>query len=162
LRPGRGGSNGFDEVGMPDTAQVRTMIAAPDPVSFDREFRRVTHACVHGRVVVHTFDIYNDNAEWKRRGDAQVGDGRSRTVAVYGDFEAEMQEGLIELAQASGGFFHSGATLKPMTGIVERSGFLYTLGYASAGGKPGEFRKIRVKCKRKGVELRYRAGYFGN
>ena len=39
----------------------------------------------------------------------------------------------------------------------------YTLAYTPAAAKKkDEFRKIKVECKRKGVKLRYRDGYFAN
>ena len=45
--------------------------------------------------------------------------------------------------------------------MIEGNRFVYVLGYRSPPGKEGAFRKIKVKCLRKGVTLRHRSGYLG-
>ena len=48
-----------------------------------------------------------------------------------------------------------------MASIPQRTSYIYTLGYPSpATSKKRGFRKIKVKCTRRGVTLYHRAGYF--
>ncbi len=132
--------------------------------SFHKEFQRVAHACIRNRVIFHTFDIYNFDAAANRDRSVAFSDRRPpRVVAhAYRDFAAELNDGLIRLAEESGGEFHSNSTLNdPLGKMLQEPQFFYVLGYQSPEGKSGEFRKIKVKVKRRGVKLRYRGGYFG-
>lgn len=132
--------------------------------SFEKEFRRVVHACIRNRVIFHTFDIYNFDAAANRDRSVAFSDrGPRRTVAQsYRDFAAELNDGLIRLARESGGRFHSNTTLSdPLARMFHEPQYIYVLGYQSPTGKAGAFRKIKVKVKRRGIKLRYRGGYFG-
>jgi VWFA-related protein len=140
---------------------VRSIDLLPQPRSFEPELRRVVHACVRGRVVFHTFDIFTFGAEEFRRADPAFDSAPEEAVRLHGEARAESIAGLAELAQETGGTFHSGKTLKPMTGVLDQTLFLYTLGYSSPEGKPGAYRKIKLKCRRKGIRLLHRGGYFG-
>ena len=146
---GRGATGNFDWV--PDSSSRRS--------SFKEEFNRVVHACVRNRVVFHTFDIYNFNLDQRRRTSVRFDRNSSRVVTVYQDHARELNGGLIELADQSGGYFHSGPDLGNLTSVMDGTRFIYALGYQSPSGKR-EFRKIRVKCKRKGVRLLHRSGYL--
>ena len=143
-----------------DPPQLDGMTPLRSARSFAVPFRRVIDACLRNRATFHTFDMYNFNLGGERKSDARLIHGSARAAGVHKTFRAELNEGLIELAEQSGGFFHSGATLRPMRSVVDRSRFVYTLGYSSPSGKPEKFRKIKVKCKRRGVDVRYRSGYF--
>jgi VWFA-related protein len=133
----------------------------PEPRDFEPDLRRVVHACVSARVVFHTFDIYSFGAEEFRRADPAFEAAPEAAVRLHGEARADNAGGLAELAEETGGTSYSGKTLKPMTGVLDQTAFLYTLGYSSPPGKPGAYRKIKLKCRRKGVSLLYRGGYFG-
>lgn len=135
--------------------------ALPAPRSLEAEFRRVVHACVSARVVFHTFDLFSFDTAESRRADPALAGATRESVRLHVDARAERTRGLASLSENSGGTFFSGLTLKPMAGVLDRSRFVYVLGYTSPDGKPGDYRKIKIKCRRKGVELLYRRGYFG-
>ncbi len=129
-----------------------------------RDFRRVLHACIRNRVVFHTFDIFNHSSEFNRAFDISSGGAPAAAVRrAYRDYRFEITEGLRVLAEESGGsFFQTGTLQGPMKKVLGRNRFFYVLGYDSPDGKPGEYRKIKIKIKRRGVKLRYRTGYFGS
>ena len=129
----------------------------------DEEFQKVVHACIKNRIIFHTFDIYNGNIEGRRALGVEF-QGASRSVSgAYRNFESDITMGLRELSDQSGGSFNQTATLGPaMQKTITRNNFFYVLGYESPEGKPGKFRKIKIKSKRKGVKFRYRKGYFGS
>ena len=64
-----------------------------------------------------------------------------------------------DLATGTGGTFQT--YIKEMRPLLEGNRFVYVLGYAKPAGKPGKLRKIKVKCTRKGIQLRHRTGYIG-
>lgn len=133
----------------------------PDPPSFEREFRRVIHACVSRRVAFHTIDLYNGGTLQNRELDPSLPVASERVLGAYATYREETTSGLLALATASGGFRYSGATLDPMDDVIRQTCRIYVLGYRSPAGDPGKYRRIQLKCKRKGVELRHRTGYFG-
>lgn len=109
------------------------------------DFRQVLHACVANRVMFNTVHFYKGN---------YVGDMQSEFIKRNG-------QGLLELAEKSGGKFHQTGDLKT---VIERdlqqNRYFYVLGYESKKGRKGSYRRISVKCKRRGVKLRYRDGYY--
>jgi len=128
--------------------------------SYEDEFRRVAHACIRNRVVFHTFDAFNRDMADQR----QLTSGRNLSRAVvnaYRTYIDELNGGLRKLAEESGGrFVTTSSVVGPMLDIVSQPQFIYVLGYQSPPGRDG-FRNIKIKCKRRRVELRYRSGYFG-
>ncbi len=128
---------------------------------YETHFQKVVHACVRNRVMFHTFDLFNH----KLNRDAKdlSNEGLPKIIKhAYRDFGKELNEGLISLAQESGGRFFSGdSLLEPMTRLVEEPRIIYVLGYESPSGKSGKYRTIKIKCKRKDVALNHRKGYFG-
>jgi len=129
----------------------------------EEDFQKVVHACIKNRIIFHTFDIYNGNIESQRALGVEF-QGASRNVSsIYRGFESDITMGLRELADESGGSFTQTPTLGPaMKKTIEKNNFFYVLGYESPDGKPGKFRKIKIKSKRRGVKFQYRKGYFGN
>ncbi len=130
------------------------------------DFRQVLHACIKNRVIFHTFDVLNRTEIMKREAGIETrGVPSSQVLRTYRDFAFDISDGLRSLAEESGGNYFQAARLKGvMNKTMERSRYFYVLGYDSpTGGKPGKFRKIKIKLKkkRKGVTLRYRKGYFG-
>lgn len=74
------------------------------------------------------------------------------------------EDALREYADISGGQFFSfkkePELLKAMESFRQFVGSQYTLAYSPTIAKKSTFRKIKVECKRKGVKLRYREGYW--
>lgn len=75
------------------------------------------------------------------------------------------EDALREYAQLSGGQFFSfrkePELLRALESFRAYVRSQYTLAYApSASKKKSEWRKIKVECKRKGIKLRYREGYW--
>ena len=135
------------------------------PKSYEDEFRAVVHACTRNRVVFHTFDLFNFQRERNRQDDLfhQSGKPVKLLANAHRQYGVEMQEGLTRLAEDSGGRFAAGISLGgPLKSILNERQFIYVLGYESPQGKPGKYRKIKIKCKRRGVTLRYRKGYIGS
>ena len=127
------------------------------------DFNRVIHACIKNRVIFHTFDVYNTDADHRRLMSAEhSGLASGSLTRLYCDYSNEVAEGLRDLADQSGGTFSQARALKgPMNRILEENRYFYVLGYTSPTGKPGKFRKIKLKVKKKGVKLQYRKGYYG-
>lgn len=130
--------------------------------SMEDEFRRVTHACIRNRVVFHTMDIYGVVDE-VRSVHARYFHGKNpETKVFYRDYLSSYTTGLTTLAKESGGFhLRAPSLVNSISKVIPRLRFSYLLAYPSPDGKPGKFRNIKIKCKRKGVELHYRQGYFG-
>lgn len=74
------------------------------------------------------------------------------------------EDALREYADISGGQFFSfhkePELLKAMEGFRQFVQSQYTLAYTPAVAKKSAFRKIKIDCRRKGVKLRYRQGYW--
>lgn len=147
--------------GVPGMDRPQMPAAPPSLRSFEGEFARVLDACARRQVVFHTFDLYNFGMASARQADPQFRDASPGHLAAYRAFVQERAGGMTELAEATGGAFHSGPTLAELGEVLEGTRFLYILGYTSPPGKQGAYRKIKVKCARKGVELTHRRGYFG-
>lgn len=128
--------------------------------SLEKEFRKVTHACIRNRVVFHTMDIYS-NANEIRFVPGELGQLRG-LENLFRDYHRSLSVGLSILADESGGFHMRAPNLTDnLTKVVPRLKYSYVFGYTSPDGKPGKYRKIKIKCKKKGVKLHYRRGYFG-
>lgn len=129
------------------------------------EFSRVLHACIKNRVIFNTIDIFNgDTGETSRmtRGASLNRDVSSQTSFIYNSYKTEIASGIAELAEESGGrFFQTFSMENPLQKIFNEDRFFYQIGYNSPSGKPGRLREIKIKCKRKGVKLYYRKGYYG-
>jgi VWFA-related protein len=131
----------------------------PAAPSVEQEFQQVVDRCLRNRVVFHTFDVLNFNREAARRTNGAQPFRRPAALAIHRRYGEELNRGLDELAERSGGVFYSGPNLERMGTLMEVGRVVYTLGYKSPPeGKP--FRKIKIKCKRKGVRLLYRPGYY--
>jgi VWFA-related protein len=132
----------------------------PAAPSVEEEFQRVVDLCLRNRVVFHTFDVLNYSREGSRQIDGRFGGTRRPgAVAIHRRYGDELNRGLDELAGRSGGVFYSGPNLERMSTLMDVGRFVYTLGYNSPPeGKP--FRRVKIKCKRKGVRLLHRPGYF--
>lgn len=129
-----------------------------------KDFQRVIHACIKNRVIFHTFDIFNADESLRRATSAAFSGSSARVTSAYRNYSFEVADGPRELAEESGGdFFKGGSLTKAMNRTLERNRFFYVIGYNSPKRvKPGGFRKIKIKVKRKKVKLRYRRGYFGS
>jgi Ca-activated chloride channel homolog len=82
--------------------------------------------------------------------------------------EAKQGEGLLQsLADASGGYAFFPKTLSDLGHVMEKLQRVITSQYSLAyhptnTNMNGAWRSIVITCKRKGVKLRYRTGYFAS
>lgn len=129
--------------------------------SMEEEFKKVTHACIRNRVVFHTFDIFGIANEQSSVHHRSISGKNSRTARFHKSYLRSYSAGLSTLATESGGFHLRAPDFgNGLSKVLPKLGFYYLVGYASPEGKPGKYRKIKIKCKRRGVELNYRRGYF--
>jgi len=128
----------------------------------ERAFRDLLHLSLAKRVVINSFDVFNRREALTFRDASR----RNRDAAIERAFETysqEMGSGLLSLAEETGGeLFQTFRVATGMNRIIERGRFYYQIGWQSPPGRAGKWRKINVRCKRKGVELIHRSGYFGN
>lgn len=131
--------------------------------SFQREFERVVGVCTANRVAFHSLNIFLSANETSA---SLV--GRPRNIGARNEladlFRASLYEdlqGLAQLSELTGGMLSRGSDMtQVLTEWVPRVRVSYLLGYQSLGEKLDQFRKITVRCKRKGVTLHYRKGYY--
>ena len=147
-------------------AKINTSVSTVRrPKSFEDEFRAVINSCTRNRVVFHAFDLFNFQRDRDRLDDLhhQSGKPSKLQVEAHRQYGVEMQEGLARLAEDSGGRFAAGVSLGgPLKSVLNERQYIYVLGYESPPGKEGKFRSIKIKCKRRGIKLRYRKGYIGS
>ncbi len=75
---------------------------------------------------------------------------------------ANLQEPLIELAEATGGasILNTLSFEKALAGLAEDFDSFYSLGYRSRHGGDGKYHKLEVKVKREGLKVRHRTGFL--
>jgi VWFA-related protein len=129
------------------------------------EFSRVLHACIKNRVIFNSIDIFNGDTGQNRRftqAHSLNPNVNNQVGTIYNSYKMEIASGIAELAEESGGrFFQSFTLTNPIQKVIDEDRFFYQIGYQSPEGRPGRFRKIKIKVKRKGVKLYYRQGYYG-
>ena len=144
---------------IPDGTPADPFLPFPTLRGFGAELQRVVAGCATSRVVFHAFDVFNFGIEEQRLVDASLPKSSGTIHRSYRWYREEHQEGLVNLVEETGGTFW--LSLRKLRPVVEGNRFVYVLGYRSPPGKEGAFRKIKVKCRRKGVSLRHRSGYVG-
>lgn len=129
-------------------------------VNFTNQFNRVAHAAMANRIIFHSFRFGGQN-QFDRMG-ADHGDGglSEDSSMFFGLFSEEMNRGLRQLSETTGGRFVPESALGPsLDRVLNDHSFHYVIGYPKPSGRK-RFRKITVDCKREGVVLSYRSGYF--
>ena len=151
------GSNAIERNSLEDMASPQSHLR------IDGDFNRVMHACIKNRVIFNTFDLFHGAYSVKRRSSVETsGISSQALIDAFSDYQRDMDHGLIELAEKSGGRFHLAASLKDTAlETLDQNRFFYVLGYNSPPGKSGKYRNIKIKVQRKKTELLYRTGYFG-
>jgi len=89
--------------------------------------------------------------------------GNRRIIPEIPDSVSTNQQVLYALAKGTGGFeiFNTNDFLKGLNKVAKEMNQYYNLGYTPPNQThDGSYRKIKVKVERKGVEVRYRTGYF--
>ena len=146
-----------------DSLQIAETMTLPSASSFHKEFQKVVHACTRNRVVFHSLDLFS-NAQENASGLDVAGFKRNQADEIrkfYSEYLRAQSMGLERLATTSGGFYARSPNMKHTIDLwMPRLQHAYLLGYASPEGKPGKYRKIKIKCKKRGTELHYRRGYF--
>jgi len=146
-----------------DGLQIAETMTMPLPRSFHKDFQKVVHACTRNRVVFHSLDIFTNAQENAITLDVRgLNRGQGDQLRKFhSEYLRENSLGLERLATTSGGFYSRSPSLKKTINLwMPRLRYAYLLGYASPEGKPGKYRKIKIKCKRKGTTLHYRRGYY--
>jgi hypothetical protein len=110
-------------------------------------------------VVFHTFDIYHFGLEQLQRSDVERTRPAEASLPSYRAYLEELGHGMTEIAEETGGAFHIGPVLHDLDDVLEGTRFVYILGYTVPPAKEEGYRKIKVKCLRKGVTLAHRRGY---
>lgn len=130
--------------------------------SYEKDFRRLFHYCIKNRIVFNTYNIFNSERVVDRKLDSQFRNYSRGILDSYRTYSVSQNKGLSTLAKESGGEHFSGMNLmSDMMRTYKKSQHVYVLGYPSPKGKKGKYRKIQVKCKRSGVKLLHRGGYYG-
>ena len=122
-------------------------------------YRRVAHAALANRTVLHTFSLPNKGNRNEAQYDGQGLSGKAEQF--HQQFQLGLDKGMSNLASTTGGIHRFGQNLpNDLNKTINETGFYYVLGYNVKPGKPKKFRKITVKCRRKDVVLRHRSGYY--
>lgn len=132
------------------------------PVSMENDYRMLADAALSNRIVVHSFNIGEDpKSSSSRTTLANANYQGLNTERIYFSYERELNNGLAGLAKATGGSHRkSGNLAEDVDKTLAENAFYYVLAYERPKVSSKKFRKVRVKCTRKGVTLKYRNGYF--
>ena len=150
-----------DTKGVPYPLPLEAAAPPARLVSFEAAFDHLLDVCARSQVVFHTFDIFHFGFEQGRQTAAEFQSGPGPSLPAYRTYLQELGHGMMEVAEETGGAFHVGPILHDLDGVLEGTRFLYILGYTPPAGTEGEYRKLKVKCLRKGVALAHRRGYVG-
>jgi len=124
-------------------------------------FQRMAHAAIANRVTFHTFGLGAEYAQQRMSPEFSNLGLAENTTAAYNIYDEEVTDGLSHLAEVTGGTFSRSHNLAgQIQRSVDVSQFFYVLGYAKPDGNPRRYRNIKVTCRRPGVHLSHRAGYF--
>ena len=141
----------------------RPIEVAFTPESYVDRYKFLVQEAARHRIIFNTFTVPLD-LEHKRQNPA-LGDGalRGNASQYYGFFGDELNEGLMRLAQTTGGIHRNGRQLaREISTSLEDNRFFYVLGYEKPTNRPKKYRKIKITCNRPGAQLRYREGYHPN
>ena len=159
--------------GLPMTAAEDLFIAVEDrfprvgaraeAMSFDLlpEFRRLGAQANSSGVTFYTLDAggaeFHSSLSAADPGTAQ---GGSR-IAVDSIFNANMQEPLYMMADATGGLAvtNTNAVERSLDRVATDFDNYYSLGFPSPHGRDGRYYELTVKVNRPGAKVRYRRGY---
>jgi VWFA-related protein len=130
---------------------------------FEVEYQRLTHLALLNRIVIHTLKLADPRqAATSGRASLTNLDAQSvRTKRIYFTFQNELEKGLSFLAESTGGSHMQTSNLSDaLNEAIDRDTFYYVMAYPKPKSRRKGFRKIRLDCKRPGVTLQYRNGYY--
>lgn len=127
-----------------------------DIQSLERDFNLLSQSALKHRVIFHTFTLAREDIADRSNAASTRG---IQSGQIYNSFNNNLQNGLLQLAQHTGGRHTNRSELaKSLLQTLDDHRFQYVIGYEKPrGGK--RFRNIKVKCKRPGVVLHHRQGY---
>lgn len=130
--------------------------------SLESRYHAIAHLALAQRMVLHTFTLPGAQRLNRLQGSfAQSGSQLMDSNQAYQAFDNELEEGLVRLAETTGGVHVRTRSLaEAMQKTVAEHRFYYVLGYPSSSRGKLRFREIRIDCKREGVILGYHAGYY--
>ena len=161
LDPGREAADAVAAVAG-DNVQIQELrYELTGEADYRRDLAAAVERAVRGDVTVFALD-----GSPRPTGDFDV-DERVRlrgAASPYTTAFDEARRGLAELAHSTGGrFYGSGDFSADLASALGATRGAYTAGYyrdLSKVDKPGAFFKLKVACKRKGVEISTRPGYY--
>ncbi|MGC9055882.1 MAG: VWA domain-containing protein [Candidatus Saccharicenans sp.] len=135
-------------------SELREYDASRPDLGLRSDFNELLTELKASSCVVFTVDV-------SRPIDREVGTTNLQSLTPAGN-ELDGSESLRQLAQETGGRFYA-ATVNPQTPaeeITNLTGSYYVLGFKVDERWDGQFHKIKVKVKRKGLEVYAQAGYY--
>ena len=132
------------------------------PISLKDDYQQLTDAALSHRIVLHSFNIGRDPNSGSQRTSLTSLTGQNvKTERIYFTYARELNNGLARLAEVTGGTHLKSSDLeKDLNRAISQNDYYYVLAYQRPEVSGKKFRKIKLKCKRKGITLSYRHGYY--
>lgn len=156
-------------VGGNSTEDLNTLLnnRAPKATNFSTfhlgtELQNLAHKALSTRTVVHTFGL-SHNYQLDRRGSNVNSSGELKTQwdSSYVNFSEELQSGMAEISQMTGGMNHRPKDLgQALTNTLETTKTYYVLGYPKKRHQKKGFHTIRVVCKKDNARVHHQQGFF--
>ena len=125
------------------------------------DFRHVAHQAMVARVSLHTIQL---DREEQHRGSKNIhfstSAGPGNLDLIYAGYEQDLHEGMDTLARFSGGLFFDRADAERLKRSLTQQRIFYEVGYRPSLKGKRVYREVTLKCRRKGIKLHYRGGYF--
>jgi len=156
------GNSGDGQLGVFTSSHFKLQeVSGFKATAFEDFYRRIGHLAMANRIVLHTFSLSKDQlSDRPKAGLAFKGPQGINADRLYFSYGQELEQGLVWLAEASGGSYHHGEQLRAaLEQTLDEHRFYYVLGYPKPNtGK--KYRNIKITCKRPGISLSHPQGYF--
>ncbi len=123
---------------------------------------RITQQANAHQVTLYTLDARGTGGGTLSAEYAEISAGAAGHTAIDNIRKFNLQEPLIDLANATGGasILNTFAFENALGKVAEDFDSFYSLGYRSRHGGDGKYHKIDVRMKREGLKVRHRAGFL--
>jgi len=160
-----------DVYAIPQLAFFFRAVGCNKRIPRDIEPVRMTHGdfddlyatCAENRVTFYSFDIDDPEPSQPSLGGELRVRGQSLNI-MMSQHDHENTFSMKEMAEETGGAFLEFDKDVPMasnlTQVLLDYRHMYALGYNAPEAGTGDYRKVRIKVSRGGLELRYRRGYY--
>ncbi|MCP4661308.1 MAG: VWA domain-containing protein [bacterium] len=141
-----------------DAREIETATMSIGSMEFDvsRQFRRLVEAASSERVAFYTISHRGS------RGSQVSADVQGNASRMAGRLEeATLNHSLLDMAEGTGGLAFTGTTNVSalLDRVVDDFTSFYSLGYTTPPSEGGDFHKIEVKVRGKGLTVRHLSGY---